>query len=153
MTADLTRTEVVTLGGGCFWCLEAVFDDLEGVVDVVSGYCNGQLVDPDYTRVCEGTTGHAEAERIEAIGLAEGAAAKALGLARAEAFEAQQRALGQAATALVAVANAVGDGHINIMPDVLVTGGGGALDGLAATLIRMFSPKISVTDELPPPAP
>ncbi len=99
------------------------------------------------------TTGHAEAERIEAIGLAEGAAARALGLARAEAFEAQQRALGQAATALVAVANAVGEGHIDIMPDVLVTGSGGALEGLAATLIRMFSLKPSATDELPPPGP
>lgn len=56
--------EVATLGGGCFWCLEAVFDDLQGVTDVVSGYCNGQLIDPDYERVCEGTTGHAEVVKV-----------------------------------------------------------------------------------------
>jgi regulator of protease activity HflC (stomatin/prohibitin superfamily) len=80
-------------------------------------------------------TGRAEATRTEAIGLAEARAVEALGLARAAGFEAQKDALGQGATALVAVANAVAEGHIDVVPDVLVTGGG-SLDGLAATLIR-----------------
>ena len=64
-------------------------------------------------------------------------ATEALGLARAAGYEAQTEALGQTATALVAVANAVSEGHITVVPEVLVTGGGGgALDGLAATLMR-----------------
>ena len=78
-----------------------------------------------------------DASGIEAIGLAEGKATEALGLARAAGYEAQTEALGQTATALVAVANAVSEGHITVVPEVLVTGGGGgALDGLAATLMR-----------------
>jgi uncharacterized membrane protein YqiK len=83
-------------------------------------------------------TGHAEATRVEAIGLAEAKAAEALGLARAIGFEAQKDALGGAATAVVAVANAVAEGHVTIVPEVLVTGGGGGgpVDGLAATLMR-----------------
>jgi uncharacterized membrane protein YqiK len=81
-------------------------------------------------------TGRAEATKVEAIGLAQAKATEALGLARAEGFKAQKAAVGEMATALVAVANAVADGHITIVPEVLVTGGGGALDGLAATLMR-----------------
>jgi regulator of protease activity HflC (stomatin/prohibitin superfamily) len=81
-------------------------------------------------------TGRAEATKTEAIGLAEAKATEALGLARAAGFEAQTQALGQAATALVAVANAVADGHITVVPEVLVAGGGGAIEGLAATLMR-----------------
>ncbi len=82
-------------------------------------------------------TGRAEATKIEAVGLAEAKAAEALGVARATGFEAQKEALGEAATALVAVANAVAEGHITVVPEVLVTGGGGgSLDGLAASLIR-----------------
>ncbi len=82
-------------------------------------------------------TGRAEATKIEAVGLAEAKATEALGVARATGFEAQKEALGEAATALVAVANAVADGHITVVPEVLVTGGGGgSLDGLAASLIR-----------------
>lgn len=54
------HVEVGTLGGGCFWCLEAVFDDLEGVLDVVSGYSGGHVPEPDYNSVCNGSTGHAE---------------------------------------------------------------------------------------------
>ncbi|MCJ7703643.1 MAG: peptide-methionine (S)-S-oxide reductase MsrA, partial [Anaerolineales bacterium] len=49
---------------GCFWCLEAVYDDLEGVLEVVSGYAGGHLPDPDYTSVCNGTTGHAEVVQV-----------------------------------------------------------------------------------------
>ncbi len=58
-------TETTTLGGGCFWCTEAVFDELRGVTDVVSGYANGHVDDPTYQQVCTGMTGHAEVIRIE----------------------------------------------------------------------------------------
>ena len=54
-----------TLGGGCFWCLEAVYEELEGVVDVESGYSGGAVVNPSYRAVCDGSTGHAEVVRIE----------------------------------------------------------------------------------------
>jgi peptide-methionine (S)-S-oxide reductase len=58
------RTEMATLAGGCFWCLEAVFDELLGVTDVVSGYSGGHLSNPTYEQVCTGTTGHAEVVRL-----------------------------------------------------------------------------------------
>lgn len=56
--------EVAVLGGGCFWCLEAVFEDVEGVESVESGYCGGQLARPTYEQVCEGGTGHAEVVKV-----------------------------------------------------------------------------------------
>jgi len=56
--------EVATLAGGCFWCLEAVFDELRGVESVVSGYAGGSAPNPTYRQVCEGTTGHAEVVQI-----------------------------------------------------------------------------------------
>jgi peptide-methionine (S)-S-oxide reductase len=58
------RLETATLGGGCFWCVEAVFDDLEGVTDVVSGYSGGRADNPSYEQVCAGTTGHAEVVQV-----------------------------------------------------------------------------------------
>ncbi len=54
------QMEVATLAGGCFWCLEAVFDDLRGVDSVESGYMGGEVPNPTYRQVCTGTTGHAE---------------------------------------------------------------------------------------------
>ena len=57
--------EFATLGGGCFWCLEAVYMELQGVVDVESGYSGGRVQNPSYGDVCAGTTGHAEVVRIE----------------------------------------------------------------------------------------
>ena len=59
-----TQKEITTLGGGCFWCLEAVYDQLEGVLDVVSGYAGGHVPNPDYRSVCNGTTGHAEVVQV-----------------------------------------------------------------------------------------
>jgi peptide-methionine (S)-S-oxide reductase len=56
--------EIATLAGGCFWCLEAVFDELRGVDDVVSGYMGGHVANPTYRAVCNGTTGHAEVVQI-----------------------------------------------------------------------------------------
>ena len=58
------RLEVMTLAGGCFWCLEAVFDELRGVASVESGYMGGQLDDPTYEQVCSGRTGHAEVVQL-----------------------------------------------------------------------------------------
>jgi peptide-methionine (S)-S-oxide reductase len=58
------KTEVATLGGGCFWCLEAVYDELKGVTDVVSGYSGGRLANPSYEEVCGGRTGHAEVVQL-----------------------------------------------------------------------------------------
>lgn len=54
----------ITLGGGCFWCTEAVFDRVRGVTDVESGYANGEVPSPTYEQVCSGTTGHAEVVRL-----------------------------------------------------------------------------------------
>jgi peptide-methionine (S)-S-oxide reductase len=57
-------TEVATLGGGCFWCLEAVYDELKGVEQVESGYSGGAVINPSYREVCTGTTGHAEVVQL-----------------------------------------------------------------------------------------
>lgn len=59
------RTERATLGGGCFWCLEAVFEQLDGVKAVVSGYAGGTKDQPTYQEVCSGSTGHAEVVQVE----------------------------------------------------------------------------------------
>ncbi len=56
--------EIATLAGGCFWCLEAVFDELKGVESVESGYSGGHVPNPTYAQVCEDNTGHAEAVRV-----------------------------------------------------------------------------------------
>ena len=58
-------TETATLGGGCFWCLEAVYQELRGVQHVESGYTGGHVAHPTYEQVCDGTTGHAEVVRVE----------------------------------------------------------------------------------------
>ena len=59
-----TQTEVATLAGGCFWCLEAAYDELKGVLSVESGYSGGQVDNPSYKQVCSGTTGHAEVVQV-----------------------------------------------------------------------------------------
>jgi len=56
--------QVITLGGGCFWCTEAVFELVEGVLAVESGYCNGHVMNPSYEQVCGGDTGHNEVVRV-----------------------------------------------------------------------------------------
>ena len=58
-------TEIIYLGGGCFWCTEAVFDRVRGMVDVESGYANGHLAHPSYEDICTGQTGHAEVVKLE----------------------------------------------------------------------------------------
>ena len=64
MMSEATNREAATLAGGCFWCLEAIFDDLRGVDDVVSGYSGGFVLNPTYRQVCDGRTGHAEVVQI-----------------------------------------------------------------------------------------
>jgi len=61
MTAE---TQTITLAGGCFWCLEAVYVNVKGVLDVESGYSNGQVPQPTYEQVCTGRTGHAEVVKL-----------------------------------------------------------------------------------------
>ena len=56
--------ETITLGAGCFWCIEAVFQNLKGIQSVVSGYTGGQVENPTYEQICTGTTGHAEVAQI-----------------------------------------------------------------------------------------
>ena len=60
----MSKREITTLAGGCFWCLEAVYDDMEGVLSVESGYMGGRRPNPTYRDVCTGDTGHAEAVQI-----------------------------------------------------------------------------------------
>ena len=57
-------TEIATLGGGCFWCTEAVYQELKGVAQIVSGYAGGAVVNPTYEQICTGTTGHAEVVQL-----------------------------------------------------------------------------------------
>jgi peptide-methionine (S)-S-oxide reductase len=59
-----SSAKVITLGGGCFWCTEAVFVQVKGVLDVESGYCNGHTLKPTYEDVCSGKTGHNEVVRL-----------------------------------------------------------------------------------------
>jgi peptide-methionine (S)-S-oxide reductase len=63
-TTALEGKEIATLAGGCFWCLEAVYDDLKGVESVESGYMGGKTANPSYEAVCSGKTGHAEVVQI-----------------------------------------------------------------------------------------
>jgi peptide-methionine (S)-S-oxide reductase len=60
----MMNEEIATLGGGCFWCLEAVFKELRGVTGVQSGYAGGHVVNPSYKQVCSATTGHAEVVQV-----------------------------------------------------------------------------------------
>jgi peptide-methionine (S)-S-oxide reductase len=62
---NMSKQETITLGGGCFWCTEAVFDRVRGVVDVESGYANGHVDHPSYQAVCDGDTGHAEVLKVD----------------------------------------------------------------------------------------
>jgi peptide-methionine (S)-S-oxide reductase len=61
---NTTTLDTATFGTGCFWCTEAVFQQLEGVIKVISGYSGGQVNDPTYKQICTGTTGHAECLQV-----------------------------------------------------------------------------------------
>ena len=60
-----TNYETITLAGGCFWCVEAVFDEMKGVLSVDSGYANGHVANPSYQAVCTGMSGHAAVAQIK----------------------------------------------------------------------------------------
>ena len=114
-------------------------------IDIQRAAAEARTAEAEGTAAFTRMTGAAEAARREAIGLAEAKATEALGLAKAAGYRAQAEALGSSATAAVAVAAAVSDGKIKIVPDVLVSGndGDGALTGLAATLtgsLRNWTP-------------
>ncbi|MEO1767527.1 peptide-methionine (S)-S-oxide reductase MsrA [Thiobacter aerophilum] len=64
MAEQPAALSIATLGGGCFWCLEAVFEQVRGVAQVVSGYAGGMVDNPTYAQVCTGTTGHAEVVQV-----------------------------------------------------------------------------------------
>ena len=64
-SSSAVQSESITLGGGCFWCTEAVFVQVRGITDVESGYCNGTTQNPSYEAVCGGQTGHAEVVKLE----------------------------------------------------------------------------------------
>ena len=61
----MAKSEIATLGGGCFWCIEAVFQRIEGVISVKPGYAGGNVKNPTYKQICTGNTGHAEVAKIE----------------------------------------------------------------------------------------
>jgi peptide-methionine (S)-S-oxide reductase len=65
MEIDPIHVEKATIGGGCFWCIEAVFERIDGVLSAISGYAGGSVANPDYENVCTGETGHAEVVQIE----------------------------------------------------------------------------------------
>ena len=61
----MAKSEIATLGGGCFWCVEAVFQRIDGVISVKPGYAGGNVKNPTYKQICAGNTGHAEVAKIE----------------------------------------------------------------------------------------
>jgi hypothetical protein len=114
-------------------------------VDIKSNNANARKAEADGEAEFIRRTGAAKGAEVEAVGLARAKALEATGLARARGYEAQVSALGQGPTTAVNVINALAEGGVQVMPDVLVTGGGGsggnALEGLAATLIKFFARK------------
>ncbi|HET6953862.1 MAG TPA: SPFH domain-containing protein [Acidimicrobiales bacterium] len=133
--AETARVEVEKARGTAN--MQAELAAAQVSVDISSNQARAREAEANGEAAYVRLTGQAEADRTQAIGLAEARATEALGLAKAAGYEAQRDAIGDAATALVAVAGAVADGKIDIMPDVLVTGGGGgALDGLASVLMN-----------------
>src|SRR5439155_1323286 len=108
-------------------------------VDINIAKANARKAEADGEAKYVELTGAAEGSRRRAIGLGDAAATEALGLARAKGYDAQIRSLGSGPTAVVAVANAVAEGKLTIVPEVLVTGGGGAVEGLAAALMRSLN--------------
>jgi uncharacterized membrane protein YqiK len=119
-------------------------------VDIQKAAASARVAEAEGVSAYTRMTGQAEADRTQAIGLAEAKAVEAMGVAKAAGYQAQVEALGQQATAAVAVTSAVADGHIKIVPEVLVSGdGGNALTGLAATLtgvVRNWTPPDGAQD-------
>jgi len=108
-------------------------------VDINRAHANARKAEADGEAAYVRVTGEAEGSRRRAIGLGDAAAVEALGLAKAKGYEAQVASLGSTPTAAVAIANALSEGKLDVMPEVLVTGGGGAIEGLAATFMRSLN--------------
>src|SRR5204862_4059091 len=108
-------------------------------VDINRARANARKAEADGEAAYVRVTGEAEGSRRRAIGLGDAAAVEALGLAKAKGYQAQVESLGSTPTAAVAIANALSEGNLEVMPEVLVTGGGGALEGLAATFMRSLN--------------
>ncbi|HKB17555.1 MAG TPA: SPFH domain-containing protein [Candidatus Dormibacteraeota bacterium] len=108
-------------------------------VDINRARANARKAEAEGEAAFVRVTGEAEGSRRRAIGLGDAAAVEALGLAKAKGYEAQVQSLGSTPTAAVAIANALSEGKLDVVPEVLVTGGGGALDGLAATFMRSLN--------------
>src|SRR6266851_1704121 len=118
--------------------MQAALAQAQVSVDINRARADARKAEADGEAKYVELTGAAEGSRRRAIGLGDAAATEALGLARAKGYDAQTRSLGAGPTAAVAIANAVSDGRLQVVPDVLVTGGG-AVDGLAATLMRAMN--------------
>jgi regulator of protease activity HflC (stomatin/prohibitin superfamily) len=119
--------------------MQAALAQAQVSVDISIAKANARKAEADGEAKYVELTGAAEGSRRRAIGLGDAAATEALGLARAAGYEAQIRSLGAGPTAIVAIANAVAEGKLTLVPEVLVTGGGGAVEGLAATLMRSLN--------------
>jgi uncharacterized membrane protein YqiK len=118
--------------------MQAALAQAQVSVDINRARADARKAEADGEAAYVELTGAAEGSRRRAIGLGDAAATEALGLARAKGYDAQVESLGSGSTAAVAIANAVSDGRLQVVPDVLVTGGG-AVEGLAATLIRAMN--------------
>ena len=119
--------------------MQAALAQAQVSVDINIAKANARKAEADGEAKYVELTGAAEGSRRRAIGLGDAAATEALGLARAAGYDAQIRSLGSGPTAIVAIANAVSEGKLTLVPEVLVTGGGGAIEGLAATLMRSLN--------------
>jgi regulator of protease activity HflC (stomatin/prohibitin superfamily) len=119
--------------------MQAALAQAQVSVDINRARADARKAEADGEAAFVELTGAAEGSRRRAIGLGDAAAIQALGLARAKGYEAQIRSLGAGPTAAVAIANAVSEGKITVVPEVLVTGGGGAIEGLAATFMRALN--------------
>ena len=119
--------------------MQAALAQAQVSVDINIAKANARKAEADGEARYVELTGAAEGSRRRAIGLGDAAATEALGLARAKGYEAQIQSLGSGPTAIVAVANAVAEGNLTVVPEVLVTGGGGAVEGLAAALVRSLN--------------
>ena len=119
--------------------MQAALAQAQVSVDINRARADARKAEADGEAAFVELTGAAEGSRRRAIGLGDAAATQALGLARAKGYEAQIRSLGAGPTAAVAIANAVSEGKITVVPEVLVTGGGGAIEGLAATFMRSLN--------------
>src|SRR5258707_1270049 len=119
--------------------MQAALAQAQVSVDINRARADARKAEADGEAAFVELTGAAEGSRRRAIGLGDAAATQALGLARAKGYEAQTRSLGAGPTAAVAIANAVSEGKITVVPEVLVTGGGGAVEGLAATFMRALN--------------